>query len=100
VAELFSGWPVVLALGIIILVLGLIARLGLGKSAGTALIGLGLFWLLIMGLYVGLVSAGQYFPMGTFPVYSAPYILAILILIAGLAIAYRTARAARKVPKP
>jgi len=89
-----------LALGILILILGLVARLGLGKSAGTALIGLGLFWLLIMGLYVGLVSVGQYFPMGTFPIYSAPYILAVLILIAGLAIAYRTARSAKRVQKP
>lgn len=94
-AELFAGWPVVLGLGVLILLVGLMARAA-KKKAGSALLGLGIFWLAVMGLYVGLLSVGQYYPQGSFPIYSAPYILAVLIFLAGVALALRTARLARR----
>ena len=58
-AQLVSGWEAILAIGIILLVLG-IGLAAAKKGVGKGLAVMGVLWLIAFGIYFSLLSAGVY----------------------------------------
>ncbi|RLE62438.1 MAG: hypothetical protein DRJ49_03975 [Thermoprotei archaeon] len=89
----FPAWEVVLAIGIIVLIVGILMA-ALKKRGGLLLTFIGVGWLITFGLYFVLVHTGLYGKIGSGPglVLNA---VGVVILMIGLIIAYSAIRRAR-----
>lgn len=74
---------VLLALGILILVLGIALKYGMKNNLGLLLVVVSIGWLFTIGLYYGLVSAGLYGTAGEAGGY-VTNIIGILLFVGGI----------------
>lgn len=83
-AELFSGWGVIVALGVIITLIGLVMAL-MKKRGGLLALFVGLGWLISFGIYLALLQAGIYGKVAAEASY-IPNIIGLMLVVLGIGV--------------
>lgn len=82
--ELFSGWGIVVALGVVITAVGL-GLIAMKKRGGLLALFIGLAWLISFGIYLALASTGIYGKVAAEAGY-IPNVVGLVLLVLGIGV--------------